>query len=353
MSGRTRFCGEISSVESRLQGRPAPQSTRHPSTTTSDPASYVWTVTGQTGHREEVDLDTVAVELYGLSPDEFTAARNQLARNVGGTTGATIRALRKPTLAAWLANLLVRTDPDSIDALTELGETLRAAHLSADGARVRALRPTRHALVKQLVASATREAKRFGKTVSPAVADRLAETLDAALIDPGAAQLLRTGQLTSALRHVGFGVVDESGEPAKFAPMKPRAVRSKPGAKPAAKKPAKAQAPPDRSGAERAAQRRRDELEARAAEVEAEYREAEQERAEAESVLDANQHHVTDLQATIERLTEELDHARQQLKTAQRDTSRLERALDRASRTAAAAQRRRDAQRQRLANFDA
>lgn len=290
----------------------------------------------------------VAVELYGLTPDEFTAARNQLAKKAGGANGAAIRALRKPTLAAWLANLLVRTDPDGVNALTELGETLRAAHLSADGAQVRELTPTRHALVKQLVVSASGEAKQLGKTMTPAVADRLTETLDAALIDPGAAQLLRTGQLTSALRHVGFGVVDESGEPAKFAPMKPRAVRST-----SAKKATRAPAPPDRSGAERAVQRRRDELEARAAEVEAEYREAEQERAEAESVLDANQHHLTDLQATIERLTEELDHARQQLKTAQRDTSRLERALDRASRTAAAAQRRRDAQRQRLANFDA
>ena len=109
---------------------------------------------------------------------------------------------------------------------------------------------------------------------------------------------------------------------------------------------------PDPSGTERAAQRRRAELQARADEVEADYREAEQERAEAESVLDANQHQVADLQATIDRLTEELDHARQQLKTAQRDTARLERALDCATRTAAAAQRRRDAQQQRLANFD-
>jgi hypothetical protein len=47
------------------------------------------------------------------------------------------------------------------------------------------------------------------------VADRVTETLDAALVDPGTAQLLRTGRLTSALRHVGFGVVDESGESAQ------------------------------------------------------------------------------------------------------------------------------------------
>jgi DNA repair exonuclease SbcCD ATPase subunit len=294
-----------------------------------------------------VDLDTVASELYGLTPDEFTAARNQLAKTVDGQLGAAIKALRKPTLAAWLANLLVRSDPDGVNALTELGDKLRAAHLSADGATLRALTPQRHTLVKQLVASATAEARKLGRTATPAVVDRLTETLDAALIDPGAAQLLRNGQLISALRHVGFGVVDETGEPAKLAPMRPRTVRSKPAAKTA--KPVK----PHQSGAERALQMRRAQLQARAAEVEQEYAATERERAEAESVLDAHQHHAADLQATIDRLTEELDHARHQLKTTQRDTARLERTLNRAMRTAALAQRRRDAQLQRLANFDA
>jgi septal ring factor EnvC (AmiA/AmiB activator) len=61
---------------------------------------------------------------------------------------------------------------------------------------------------------------------------------------------------------------------------------------------------------------------------------------------------VTDLQATIERLNDELEQARQHLRAAQRQTSRLERGLDRATRTAAIAQRRRDASRQRLANLN-
>jgi hypothetical protein len=308
---------------------------------------HAWTANRLPGHCGGVDLDTVAVELYRLTPDEFTAARNQLAKAVGGHDAAAIRSLRKPTLAAWLANLLVRSDPDGVNALTELGDELRAAHLSADGARLRALTPQRHALVKQLVASATAEARNLGRTVTPTVVDRFTETLDAALIDPGAAQLLRAGQLTSALRHVGFGVVDETGEPAKLAPMKPHTVRNRP---PAGKTKA---ARPQRSGAERALQRRRAELQGRADEVEQEYAEAEKERAEAESALDAHRHHAIDLQATIDRLSEELDQTRQQLKTTQRETARLERAFDRATRTAAMARRRRDAQLERLANFDA
>ncbi|MDX6264084.1 MAG: hypothetical protein QOH84_5772 [Kribbellaceae bacterium] len=294
-----------------------------------------------------VDLAVVAAELYGLTPDEFTAARNQVAKTADGAAAVAIKALRKPTLAAWLANLLVRTDPDGVNALTELGEELRAAHLSADGARLRELTPRRHDLVTTLVASARVEAQELGRTTTTSVTDRLAETLDAAIIDPGAAQLLRSGQLTSALRHVGFGVVDETGAPAQLAPVKPRAVRSTPAKKTLAKKTTQRQ-----SGAEQALRRRRAELRARADEVQAEYRAAEIERVEAESVLDANQHHVQDLQTTIERLTEELEQAREQLKAAHRQTPRLERALDRATRTAAGARHRVDTQQERLAAFD-
>src|SRR5206468_2358581 len=99
------------------------------------------------------------------------------------------------------------------------------------------------------------------------------------------AQLLRTGQLTSAMRHVGFGVVDEAGDPAQLAPLKPRVVRSKtpkptPKKRPGTRKPA----------ADQTLQRRRAELRTLADEAEAEYAGAEAQRADAEAQLDANQH---------------------------------------------------------------
>jgi len=308
-------------------------------------------------HRGSVDVDQVAVELYGLAPDEFTAARNQVARiakDHGDVRGsAAIKALRKPTLAAWLANQLVRTDPDGINDLTELGEQLRAAHLAADGARLRQLTERRHRLVRDLVKTARDHAATLGHTVSGPVAERLSETLDAALVDPGAAQLLRTGQLTSALRHVGFGVVDETGEPAKLAPIAPRIVRRAPApktpAKPSVGKPA---AKRRADAVDQTMQRRRAVLQARAAELEAAYDDAEAARAGAESEVDAQQHLLSDLAETIERLTEELDHARRRLRAAQRDTSRLERRLAIATRDATGAQRRLEAGRQRLANLD-
>ncbi|ONI79069.1 hypothetical protein BWI15_00395 [Kribbella sp. ALI-6-A] len=276
-----------------------------------------------------MDVDQVAVELYGLAPEDFTAARNlaaKAAKDDGDTrTAEAIKGLRKPTLAAWLANQLVRADPDGIHQLTELGEQLRQAHLSADGPALRRLTPQRHELVGALVATARDKARAEGRTVTAAVAERLTETLDAALVDPGAAQLLRTGQLTSALCHVGFGVVDESGEPARLVPVKPRVVRSK---RPAPARKAATSPRPRRDPL----QQRRAELAARAEQAAADYAEAEAKRVEAESLLDANQHHVTDLETTIERLTDQLEQTCDRLKAVRRETARLQRSLDRATR---------------------
>ncbi|TCC33869.1 hypothetical protein E0H75_42175 [Kribbella capetownensis] len=303
-----------------------------------------------------MDVAAAALELYGLPPDEFTAARNQVAQQAkdAGDNGssATLKALRKPTLAAWLANLLVRSDPDGIAELTDLGEQLRQAHVARDGRSLRELTLRRHGLVHKLVIAARTQARAQGHTVSPSTEQRLIETLDAAVIDPGAAQLLRTGQLTSALRHVGFGVVDETGDPAQLTPVKPRVVRSSP-RKPPAKPPRKATTRRTaQSAPATAARSRRAELRTRAEQAEREYAAAETERAQAQAELDAHEHQLADLKATIDRLTEELEQARQLLRDASRRTRALQVELNRTTRNATIAQQRRDAGQQRLADLD-
>jgi hypothetical protein len=308
-----------------------------------------------------MDLDAAVIELYGLAPEDFTAARNQLAktaRDAGDERASTtLKALRKPTLAAWLANQLVRIDPAGIDDLTTLGEELQAAHLSGDGARVRELTRVRRNLVRSLVKTSRAHAESLGRPVSEPAAVKLTETLEAALVDRGAAQLLRTGQLTSAMRHVGFGVVDEAGDPAQMAPLKPRVVRTKTPKPTPPKQPSRTAEKPRtaekrKPAADQTLLRRRAELRTLAEEAEAEYADAEAQRAEAEAQLDANQHQISDLETRIERLTEELEQAREQLRLARRETQRKHRALDRATRNAASLQRRRDASRQRLANAE-
>ncbi|WP_132210315.1 hypothetical protein [Kribbella steppae] len=303
-----------------------------------------------------MDVDAV-VELYGLHPDQFTTARNRLAtalKEAGDADGgAAVKALRKPTMAAWLANHLVRVAPDQIAELTEFGDELRAVVAAGDGPRLRRLTPRRHDLVQRLVATARTDVATMGRVVTPAVSERLAETLDAALVDPGAGKLLRTGQLTSALRHIGFGVVDERGEPVTVRPLKVAKAPPPPRAKTLAKKAAPAKPAAARADVQKwTIQRQRAELQDRLREVEAEYVEAENQRQTAEAELDANEHHIADMHTAIERLINELDQARRELRTAQSQTRKLERALSRAERTAAVARRRRDTQEERLAAFN-
>lgn len=312
------------------------------------------------GNREgqcgRVELDPV-LKLYGLPPEQFTAARNQLAAALLGAGdprgSAAVKALRKPTTAAWLANRLVRIAPDRIAELTEFGDDLREAHRTSDRDGLKKLTPRRHEIVHGLVDAAREDAAAHGRTISANTAERLASTLDAALVDPAAAQLLRSGRLTAGLQHVGFGVIDETGEPAavvgpaaKHSASRAAPVKASPGNGP---QPAKLARRKSRNATqEELRSRQRAELEERLRQVQFDYEEAERDRLEAESELDANEHHIADMQTAIERFTDELERARRELRQAQSRTRKLERALTRAARLAAVARRRRDAQEQRL-----
>jgi hypothetical protein len=348
VSSKVCRLGNATSIQ--LDPASSPRSARHQEEAAAEAEGVA--VGNSQGARSEVDVDAAVQEFYGLPPEEFTAARNELARatKAAGDTDASrqVKALRKPTLAAWLANQLVRAEPARVASLSQLGDDLCSAHQSRDGARLRQLTPRRHGLVQDLVKVARARAQSTGHRITDTVGDRLTETLDAALVDPGAAQLLRSGRLTSALRHVGFGVVDEAGEPAQVISITTartaRAGRERVPVEPAKPEPSKAE--------QRALARRREELQGRVEEAEAEFAGLEAERAQAEAELDANEHHTEDMRLAIERLTEELEKARRELRTAQGQTGRLERALTRASRSAAVAASRCDAARQRLANLN-
>ena len=67
----------------------------------------------------------------GLLPGEFTAVRNAKvaeARTAGlADVAVSLKKLRKPSVGAWLANLLVRERPNDMETLMELGDSLRGA----------------------------------------------------------------------------------------------------------------------------------------------------------------------------------------------------------------------------------
>ncbi len=152
-------------------------------------------------------VDEVTAELYGLPLDAFTATRNSKARELkaAGDVEAARRVavLKKPTMAAWLVNQLVRREREQVDLLLDLGRELRAgmAGLSAD--ELRTLTKRRYQLVSLLVNTALSYAgpRRPGADV----ASDVQTTLEATLADPDSADAVAAGSLTEPLHVSGFG----------------------------------------------------------------------------------------------------------------------------------------------------
>jgi hypothetical protein len=161
------------------------------------------------GQNNGIDLDTVADELYGALPSEFTSRRDALAgeaRRAGDRAlAAEIKKLRRPTMGAWLANLLVRERRDEVARLLDLGSALRQAQATLATGDLRRLSQERHRLLTDLEQEAGRLADRHGQAVSGAVAQELSDTLEAATADPDAADALRAGRLTTGLHYSGLG----------------------------------------------------------------------------------------------------------------------------------------------------
>ncbi|POX46689.1 hypothetical protein C3489_31340 [Streptomyces sp. Ru71] len=160
-----------------------------------------------------MDLDTVADELYGLRPEDFTAARNAraaAARKAGDRSLAgEIARLRRPSLSAWAANLLVRERPDAVAPLLELGEGLRQAHRELDGGQLRELTRRQRSLVGALARQARQLAEEAGHPIGDDAQREVEATLHAVLADPEAADAWSAGRLVKPLdQPVGFPVAE-------------------------------------------------------------------------------------------------------------------------------------------------
>jgi len=276
-----------------------------------------------------VDFEEAADALYAAPAADFIATRNELAKQLkadGDQLGSTrLKAMRKPTVAAWVANLVARSLPDDLDDLLALGDEFREATADLDGDRLRDLTPKRHQLLDKVSKEAVRLAVDEGQKVSADVGQKLRETLDAALIDPAAGDALREGRLSSALRHVGFGVVDENGEPSNVTPLtdeRRQAARDR-------RKTQQAEA--DKESASARSKRE-------AAEREAEEREA-AERAKAKRAFEDAVTAAQEAEAKVEDLDNQLDDAREALADAQELVKRLGGELDDARREARDAQK--------------
>jgi hypothetical protein len=152
-------------------------------------------------------------QLYATPPDRFVAARDAAvaeARRAGDQAAAReIARLRRPTVAAWLVNLLAIRRPELVADLAQLADALRAAQRDLRGAKLRELSAQRRAVVGALVAEVRRLAAETGEA-PPAGKLPLAEveaTLNAALSDADVAEQVRSGRLLRATSYAGFGEV--------------------------------------------------------------------------------------------------------------------------------------------------
>ncbi|MFF1357804.1 hypothetical protein [Streptomyces sp. NPDC058297] len=146
-----------------------------------------------------MDADDVAEDLYRLPPAQFTAARDARAaeakRDGDAATARRIAAFRKPTLAAWVSNLLARQKEEA-GQLLELAEALREAHRTLDPEQFRTLSHQQHVVIAGLARQAGGLARQAGQPVGVSVLHEVEQILHAALADPEVAEQWATGTLT-------------------------------------------------------------------------------------------------------------------------------------------------------------
>jgi hypothetical protein len=176
-----------------------------------------------------VNFDQVADELYTLSREQFTAARNDRAAeartNGRKELAEKIKKLPKPTTAAWLANQIVRNYRGQAERLINVGDSLRKAHKAVKGKALQELSRQRHELVGELVEKGRTVAHEKGISVSEAAATELEDIFAAAVADSGAGEKLLEGRLGTSLASVGSSAeawLLSAGTPAKR-PASPRA----------------------------------------------------------------------------------------------------------------------------------
>jgi hypothetical protein len=172
-------------------------------------------------------LDTEIDRLYQLPLDEFTAARNALAKEAGAA-GAQIRSLQKPPIAAWAINQVYWRGRAAFHALTTSAAALRDAHtamLTGKKADLRAAGAAHEAALDAVEKAAAAILRDAGQPATDATKQAIATTLRAL---PGSPD--PPGRLTKLLQPSGFELL--AGLPASL-------IAGTRAAAPAAAKPAK------------------------------------------------------------------------------------------------------------------
>lgn len=165
--------------------------------------------------------------LYQLPLEEFTPARNALAKDAG--KGAPeVKRLEKPNAAAWAVNQLYWRERKLYDSLIAASGKLRAAYrqqLAGKSSDVKAALTAHRELVKKATQTARAILENAGNA-SASVMEAIRETFDTL---PGAD---RPGRLTKPLKRTGFEALQGFTVSASPRPIKtkPQAAKTVPAA---------------------------------------------------------------------------------------------------------------------------
>jgi hypothetical protein len=187
--------------------------------------------------RHKDDLATIATDLYRLPREEFTSARDELAKRLRGENkraqAAEVKGLRKPTAAAWLVNQLSHQATGDVKKLLSAGERMRKARTATELRKAAAAE-------REAIAKLLQRAQGIAGDQSAATTERVRETLHAAAGDVDVGALVASGRLDREQQLVGLGgaalVADEGAGRKKAAKGKGDEDRRRRGEREAAKR---------------------------------------------------------------------------------------------------------------------
>jgi hypothetical protein len=289
-------------------------------------------------------IDTEIDRLYQLPPDEFTAARNALAKDAGADA-ADVRRLAKPPIAAWAVNQIYWTRRDIYDALIAASTELRKLHkaiLAGRRADIREAAKVHDETIDAALKAALAILRDEGHPVTDATRQAILTTLRALPTDDPPGRLTRTLQPGGFEMLAGLSIAgSKSGADKGSFRLKAEATRpeaatqGKPGTQSHVPAPAKARTDPKAAAQAKAAH----EAAARAV------REAEQAASRAEFEAARLTREAAKAAKEVEEAREALEAAQQALEDAKAAAATTARARETADRRVKEAERTLDAAR--------
>jgi hypothetical protein len=264
-------------------------------------------------------LDAEIDQLFQLPLEEFTAARNALAKGAGGQAAA-IKALGKPPIAAWAVNQLYWQDSERYEALVEASTQMRKTHRAVIEGRkgdLRAAGREHEATLDAALKTTLALLKDAGQPATDTTRHAILNTLRALPSDEP------PGRLTKALTPGGFEMLAgvSAAAPTGRAPRKPPAAAS-----------ALAPATKGRAAADARAVREAAKEKERRAAAERAIREADQRARQAEFEAARATREATRTERRLDEARTELEAAQQAFADAEKEAGKASRARETADR---------------------